>query len=90
MLRLEHPIHRRAERVAAHRFLWFAWGNAEARVAHDVTMLTFAGTRDEAFHATVDRLRRMGVSRGRDFLVAPPGTREDRTRGSKAALYRRA
>jgi hypothetical protein len=88
LLRLEHPTHFRTELVAAHHFLWFAWGNAEAQVPHDEITLAFGTERDEAFRATFNRLQHMNAPRGGDFVVTVPGTREERTRSSKAALYR--
>ena len=84
LLHLEHPTHVRIERVPAHTLLWFQWGNAEAEVPHDNVTLAFGGKRDEAFRATVNRLQHMNTPRGEDFLVAIPGTREERTRGSRA------
>lgn len=57
MLRLEHPTHIRPERVAAHHVLGFSWGNAEAGVPHDDITLTFAGKRDRAFLAALNRLQ---------------------------------
>ena len=88
LLRLQHPTHARSERVAAHRVLWFSWGNAEAEVPHDDITLAFGSDRDQAFQATLDRLKQMNLPRGEDFIVALAGTREERTRGSRA-LYRR-
>jgi len=88
LLRLEHPTHFRTELVAAHHFLWFARGNAEAQVPHDEITLAFGTERDEAFRATFNRLRDTDAPRGGDFVVMLPGSREERTRGSKAALYR--
>jgi hypothetical protein len=88
LLRLEHPTHFRAELVAARHFLWFAWGNAEAQVPHEEVTLAFGRQRDEAFLATFNRLQHMNAPRGGDFVVMPPGTREERTRGSRASLYR--
>jgi hypothetical protein len=88
LLRLEHPTHVRTERVAAHKVLWFHWGNAEAEVPYDEVTLAFASKRDAAFRATFDRLRDMNIPRGEDFLVSLPGTREERTRGSQAYLRR--
>jgi hypothetical protein len=84
LLHLEHPTHVRTERVPAHTLLWFHWGNAEAEVLHDDVTLAFAGKRDEAFRATLNRLQYMNIPRGGDFLVALPGTREERTRSSRA------
>ena len=82
LLHLEHPTHVRTERVPAHNLLWFQWGNAEAEVLHDNVTLAFGGKRDETFRATLNRLANMNIPRGEDFLVALPGTREERTRGS--------
>jgi len=80
MLRLEHPTHIRTEHVPAHHVLRFSWGNAEGGVRHDDITLTFAGKRDRAFLAAMDHLQRIDVARGEDFVVAPAGTREERTR----------
>jgi hypothetical protein len=88
LLHLEHPTHVRIERVPAHTLLWFQWGNAEAEVRHDDVTPAFGGNRDEAFRATLSRLQRMNVPRGHDFLLALPGTREERTRGSRAYTRR--
>jgi hypothetical protein len=68
LLRLEHPPHLRIERVAAHRFLWFAWGNAEAAVPRDETTLAFGTNRDQAFRALFHRLER-NTPREEDFVV---------------------
>ena len=88
LLRLEHPVHVRTERVPARNLLWFHWGNAEAEVPHDDVTLAFGSGRDEAFRATLNRLQHMKLLRGDDFLAALPGTREERTRGSRAYLRR--
>jgi hypothetical protein len=56
--------------VAAHHFLWFAWGDTEAEVPHDDVTLAFASKRDAAFRATFDRLRDMNIPRGEDFLAS--------------------
>lgn len=89
MLRLQHPTHIRPERVAAHHVLGFSWGNAEAGVPHDEIALTFAGKRDRAFLAALNRLQQIDVPRGKGFVLAPPGTREERTGGSHAYLTSR-
>jgi hypothetical protein len=81
LLRLEHPPHLRPETVAAHHFLWFAWGDSEAEVPHDDVTLAFGSARDEAFQAVIARLEKTDVLRGEDFLVSLPGTREERRRG---------
>ena len=88
LLRLEHPPHLRPERVAAHHFLWFAWGDTEAEVPHDDVTLAFGSARDEAFQAVIARLEKTDVPRGEDFVISPPGTREERTRGSRAYTRR--
>ena len=88
LLRLEHRPRLRPERVAAHHFLWFAWGDTEAEVPHDDVTLAFGSARDEAFQAVIARLEKTDVPRGEDFLVSLPGTREERTRGSQAVLRR--
>lgn len=74
--------------MPAHSLLWFHWGNAGARAAHDDVTLAFGSKHDEAFRATFDRLQRLNIPRGEDFLIAPSGTREERTRGSRAYLRR--
>jgi hypothetical protein len=83
-----NPTHLRTEQVAAHHFLWFAWGNAEAQVPHDDITLAFGTERDEAFRATFNRLQHMNTPRRADFVVMLPGTREERTSGSVALTYR--
>jgi len=87
LLRLEHPTHLRTERVPANNLLWFHWGNAEAEVPHDDITLAFGSGRDEAFQAVFTRLQHMNIPRAEDFVVALPGTREERTRSS--LLYTR-
>ena len=82
LLRLEHPTHVRTEQVVAHNMLWFHWGNAEADVPHQNVTLPFGSDRDEVFRAICDRLRDVSAPRGEDFLVGPPGNREQGTRGS--------
>jgi hypothetical protein len=88
ILRIDHPTHVRLERVTAHHLLWFAWGNAEGEVPHDDVTLTFARRRDPAFRALFDRLAQSGVPRSDDFVISLPGTRSERTHGSRS-LYRR-
>ena len=88
LLRLEHPPHLRPEQVAAHHFLWFAWGDTEAEVPHDDVTLAFGSARDEAFQELIARLEKTDVPRGEDFVISPPGTREERTRGSRAYTRR--
>jgi hypothetical protein len=74
--------------VAAHHFLWFAWGDTEADVPHDDVTLAFRSARDEAFHTVLAQLEKTDAPRGEDFLVSLPGTRGERTRGSQAFLRR--
>jgi hypothetical protein len=88
LLRIEHPTHLRIEHVPAHRILLFSWGNAEAEVPRDDVTLTFASRRDAAFRAIVERLERSDIPEIDAFVVAPPGTRENRTRRSQAYLRR--
>jgi hypothetical protein len=88
LLRLEHPTHLRVERVAAHRLLWLSWGDTERPVPHDETTLAFGTERDEAFRTILERLQGSKTPRGEDFVLVLPGSREERTRGSKAALHR--
>jgi hypothetical protein len=88
LLRLEHPPHLRPEQVAAHHFLWFAWGNTEAEVPHENVTLAFGSALDDAFQAVIARLEKTDVLRGEDFRVSLPGTREERTRGSQALTRR--
>jgi hypothetical protein len=64
--------------VAAHHFLWFAWGDTEGEVPHEDVTLAFGSARDEAFQAVIAQLEKTDVPRGEDFLVSPPGTREAR------------
>ena len=88
LLRLEHRPHLRPKQVAAHHVLWFAWGDTEAEVPHDDVTLAFGSARDEAFQAVIARLEKTDVPRGEDFVISPPGTREERTRGSRAYTRR--
>jgi len=85
LLRIAHPTHVRMERVPAHRFLRFAWGNASAEAPHDDVTLTFTSKRDPSFRALFERLLHLDVPRGDDFVVALPGTREER-KGSRVYL----
>lgn len=86
LLRIEHPTHVRVERVAAHHFLRFAWGNAEAEVIHNDVTLAFKSERDPTFRALLERVQTTKAPRGGDFVVALQGTRADRKGGSHAYL----
>jgi len=88
LLWLQHSPRPRTERAAAHNILGFHWGNAETEVLHDDVTLAFGSDRDQAFRATLTRLQQMNVPRGEDFLVTPPGTREERTRGHRPYFRR--
>jgi hypothetical protein len=87
LVRLEHPTHFRTERVPAHRFLSFAWGNAEAEVPHTDVTLVLGSRRVPSYRALVERLERLEIPRGDDFVVEPPGTRADRTKHSVRRLF---
>jgi hypothetical protein len=89
VVRIEHPTHLRVEHVPAHRFLRFAWGNAEAEMPHDDVTFTFGSNREPSFLALGERLQHHRVPRDRDFVVALPGTREERTRDSREYLHSR-
>src|SRR5439155_8939134 len=73
LLRLEHPTHRRLERVPAHRFLWFRWGDATAEIPRGETTFRFARLRDPVFRAMRGRLELSGAQRGERFVVLPYG-----------------
>ena len=89
IVRLDHPTHLRKERVPAHQLLRFAWGNAEVEVPHDDVAITFGSRRELPFRALVERLQQLDVPQGEEFVVAPPGTREERMSRSRAYLRSR-
>ncbi len=89
LVRIDHPTHLRMERVPAHHLLRFTWGNAVAEVPHDELTLLFRSKRDPSFHALVERLQQQHVPRGEDFVVALPGTRQERTSRSHVFPQRR-
>jgi hypothetical protein len=78
IMRLEHLPVQRIERVPAHHLLWFAWGNAEASVTHDATLLGFARVSSPVLIALIRSLERASVTQGESFVVRPAGTREER------------
>lgn len=53
------------------------------------TVIEFARRRDPGLVLLVSMLRVRGISEGELVQERPPGTREDRTRGSRSVLYRR-
>lgn len=63
-------------RLDAHRFLWFRWGNATAPVAHEQTTFTFAGPRDPTFLALKARLERTAAVRDEPFVQPVEGVGE--------------
>ncbi len=88
LLRLEHPPRARIEHVPDHRFLWFAWGNAEGPVIHTTTTFGFGRDTNSVLVAIREGLERAGVPRGEPFVIRPAGTREERTRGSRTSFTR--
>jgi hypothetical protein len=86
LLRLEHPPRVQIERVPAHRFLWFEWGNAEEPVSDTTTTFGFSRDTDPVLVAIREGLDRAGVPSGEPFVIRPPGTRQERTQGSRALL----
>jgi hypothetical protein len=89
LLRLDHMPHTRIERIPAHRFLWFRWGNATGPVVHGQTTLPFNRDSDPEFLALVERLRTQRIPEREPFEVRPPGTRSERLGPSVAYLERR-
>jgi len=88
LLRLEHPPRARIERVPEHRFLWFEWGSAEGPVTHTTTTFQFGRDTDPVLVAIREGLEQANVPRGEPFVIRPAGTREERTRGSRAPFMR--
>jgi hypothetical protein len=85
IMRLEHAPVQRIERVPAHRFLWIRWGDAEAAVTHDTTLLRFGRVSNPVLIALIRSLEQASVTQGEPFVVRPAGTREERT--GRSALY---
>lgn len=86
LLRLEHTARVQIERVPEHRFLWFEWGNAEEPVSDTTTTFGFSRDTDPVLVAIREGLKRAGVPRGEPFVIRPPGTRQERTGGSRALV----
>ena len=79
LIGLEHRSIERMEHIPKHRFLWFEWGNAEAPVLHETTLLGFGKDSDSVFIAVRDALERAGIIQLEPFVVRPVGTRKERT-----------
>jgi hypothetical protein len=88
IVRLEHAPVQRIERVPAHHFLRFRWGNAEAAVTHDTTLLRFGRVSNPVLIALIRSLEQASVTQGEPFVVRPAGTREERMGESARRLYR--
>jgi len=86
LLRLEHPPRARFEHMPAHRFLWFAWGNAEEPVMHTTTIFGFGRDSNPLLVAIRKRLEQANVPSGEPFVIRPAGTREQRLGSSIAYL----
>lgn len=78
LIRLEHPSIERIEHVPEHRFLWFEWGDAEAPVPHETTLLGFGKDSDPVLVALWDALERAGITQLEPFVVRLEGTRQER------------
>jgi hypothetical protein len=87
LMRLEHAPVQRIERVPAHYFLRFEWGNAEAPVTRDTTLFGFSRASDPVLIALIRSLEQASTTQGEPFVVRPAGTREERMGGS-ARLYK--
>jgi len=90
LIRLEHRSIERIEHVPEHRFLWFEWGDAEAPVPHETTLLGFGKDSDPVFVALRNALERAGITQLESFGVWPEGTREERMAHITAPFRRRS
>jgi hypothetical protein len=88
LVRLEHAPVQRIERVPAHHFLRFEWGNVEAPVTRDTTLFGFSRASNPVLIALIRSLEQASVTQGEPFVVRPAGTREERMGGSGRRLYR--
>jgi hypothetical protein len=86
LIRLEHRPIDRIEHVPQYRFLWFEWGNAEALVPHDITMLGFGKDSDPVFVALREALERTRTTQLEPFVVRLEGSRRERTANTIAPL----
>jgi hypothetical protein len=86
LMRLEHAPVQRIERVPAHHFLRFEWGNAEAPVTRDTTVFGFSRASDPVLIALIRSLEQASTRQGEPFVVLPAGTREERMGGSGRLL----
>ena len=83
---LTHPPKVRRQHAPAHRFLWFAWGNAQVDRGHTTTIFRFSRRDTEAATALRSVLEHRRL--GHEVLHFKEVSRAERTRGS-VDLYRR-
>lgn len=88
IFKLEHRPLTRTDRVPARRFLWFTWGNAVGSVTRTTTTFGFGRRTNPILIAMQSELERRRIPQGPAFVIRPPGTREERTKGSRSMLYR--
>jgi hypothetical protein len=84
-LALSHPPMKRTERVVAHNFLWFHWGDAEAEVIRTTTVFRFS--RKDAKVAKALRSLLLERNVPHESVVFHEEPREERTRASRSRLY---
>ncbi len=89
LLRVEHPPHGRIAGVPAHPVLGFRPEDIERETPHRDTTFSFRSDRDPVFRAICQRLGKLDLPQGDPFVVVPPGTREQRMRGSVSELTKR-
>jgi hypothetical protein len=91
LIELEHPPHTTIDRVPAHRFLWFTWGNAEGPVTRTKTTHGFGRVTNPVFVEIMTELDRREVRQGPNFVIRPAGIRAERLREEQGLLreYRR-
>ena len=86
VLVLTHPLMTRRER-AAHRILWFQWGDVERDVTRTQTIFRFSRPETKAAKAIRVALEKGEVPN--KLLRLKERSREERTRGSSVLLRRR-
>ena len=84
---LGHPPMTRKEWVAAHRVLWFKWGDVEAKVTRTQTIFRFSRPETEAAKAIRAAMNEKSVPY--ELLQFKERSRQERTRGSHVVLRRR-
>ena len=84
---LEHPPMTRKEWVAAHRVLWFKWGDVAAQVTRALTIFRFSRRETEAAKTIRAAMNERNVPD--ELLQFKERSREERTRGSQVVLKRR-